>query len=99
MQTGLYGGRLGTSFKVDRPPALVTRTRGGFQLAVTELRYDAAGFGMSEPLPADDAYLVALHLVALRRNEVWLDGELVQARPTSQGELSFYDLQRRPIAG
>jgi AraC-like DNA-binding protein len=68
-------------------------------LAVTELRHDAVGFGMSDPLQADDAYLVALHLVGVRRNEVWLDGQLTQAQPTAPGDLSFYDLQRRPIAG
>jgi AraC family transcriptional regulator len=99
VQTGLYGERLGSSFRVGKASSLVTRTRGGFPLAVTELRHDATGFGLSDPLPPDDAYLVALHLVAVRRNEVWLDGQLTQAQATRQGDLSFYDLQRRPIAG
>lgn len=99
MHTGLYGERLGRSFRVGHSPALVTRTRGGFDLAVTELRCDTAGFGMSDPLPRDNAYLVALHLVGSARNEVWLDGQLTQARTTAPGDLSFHDLQRRPIVG
>jgi AraC-like DNA-binding protein len=99
VQAGLYGKRLGSSFRVGNPPALVTRTRGGFHLAVTELRHDAAGFGMSDPLPLDDAYLVALHLAGIRRNEIWLAGQLSQARPAAPGDLSFYDLQLRPVAG
>lgn len=99
MQAGVYGERLGNSFRVGKPSALVTRTRGGFPLAVTEILYDAAGFGMSDPLPPGDAYLVALHLAEVRRNEIWHDGQLSQARPAAPGDLSFYDLQRRPIAG
>jgi AraC-like DNA-binding protein len=99
VQTGLYGERLGSSFRLATAPALVTRTRGGFDLAVTELRYDAAGFGMSAPLAPDDAWLVALNMVGLRRGELWLDGQLTQARPLAQGDLSFCDLQRRPVLG
>lgn len=99
MQAGLYGERLGSSFRIRNPPALVTRTRGGFDLAVTELRHDPFGFGMSEPLPPDDAYLVTLHLVGTLRSEVWLDGQLTQERAAGQGDLSIHDLRRRPIVG
>lgn len=99
MQAGLYGERLGSSFRVRNPPALVMRTRAGIDLAVTEIRHDAADFGMSHPLPLDDAYLVVLHLVGLRRHEVWLDAHLAQGQPAAPGDASFYDLRRRPIAG
>lgn len=99
MQAGLYGERLGNSFRVGNPSALAMRTRGGFPLAVTELRHDDAGFGLSDPLPLDDAYLVVLHLARLTCHEVWLDGHLSQAQQTEPGGLSFYDLRRRPIVG
>lgn len=99
VQAGVYGERLGRPFRIDDPATLATRTRGGFPLAVTELRHDAAGFGMSDPLPRDDAYLVALHVIGVRRHEVWLDGQLAQTQATRSGEVSLYDLQRHPIAG
>lgn len=90
---------MGRPFRVDDPATLVTRTRGGFPLAVTELRRDDSGFGMSDPMPQDDAYLVALHVIGVRRHEVWLDGQLTQTQATRPGEVSLYDLQRRPITG
>ena len=98
MQTGLYGERLGRSFQVGDAPALTARTRGGSDLAVTELRRDGAGLGLTEPLPVDDAYLVALHLLGVDRHETWTDGHQTQAGPVARGSLVFHDLQRDPIA-
>lgn len=97
VQTGLYGERLGRSFKVGQAPALTARTRGGFELAVTELRHGTGDVGLTSSLPVDDGYLLALNLLDVQRHETWAEGELMQAGAVSRGGLIFHDLQRDPI--
>lgn len=98
MQNGLYGERLGRSFRIANPPTLVSRTQGGSHLAVTELRCDTADFGMSDPLPSDDAYLVVVNAMAVARQELWVDGELVNSGSARADDMHFCDLQRSPMA-
>lgn len=97
LQQGLYGERLGRSFRIEKPPTLVSRTRGGCRLAVTELRCDTAEFGLSGPFPAEDAYLVVVHAIAVRHQEWWLGGQLVSAGSARPGDMYFCDLQRSPM--
>src|SRR6185312_5135591 len=97
MHHGAYGQRLARSFHLDDPPTLLGSTGGGCVLAVTELRLDESGCGMTAPLGSDDAYLVGLQLRRLQRHELWLDGCPVATRPTAEGTSCFYDLQRNPV--
>lgn len=94
---GLYGERLGSAFSVSNAPSLVSRTRGGFQLAATELRNDASSFQMSTQFPVEDAYLVTLHLADLHRHDQWLNGQLVRAHSRQRGDVCFSDLRQRPV--
>lgn len=98
MQNGLYGERLGRPFKIANPPALVSRTRGGHALAITELRCDAADFGLTQPLPVDDAYLIVVHTAAVRRHELWLGGELVNSQPARPDDVCICDLKQGAAA-
>lgn len=93
----LYGKRLGSAFGVNSALSLVSRTRGGFVLAATELRNDASSFEMSKQFPAEDAYLVTLNLADSHRHDQWLDGQLVCAHSRQQGDICFSDLRQRAV--
>ncbi|WP_232821020.1 AraC family transcriptional regulator [Dyella sp. C11] len=91
------GERLGRSFHLRRPPALITETRNGHVLAVTELRLEQ-GCGLTAPIGHDDAYLVCLHLRELSGFELWQDGVPVAMNPPPCHGTVVLDLTRNPIA-
>jgi AraC family transcriptional regulator len=98
LHNGLYAERLGRSFRISAPPTLVTRTAGGHHLALTELECTAPGFGFTDPMPADDAYLVVVHTIGVNRHEQWLAGQLLHAGVARPNDMSFLDLRAGPVA-
>ncbi len=74
MYEGAFGERLGRSFHIGSPPTLQSQTKRGSRLAVTELRIDKAGYGMTSPMGSDDAYLICLNLKQQTAHELWCDG-------------------------
>lgn len=97
MYHGAYGDRLGRSFHLDHPPVLRSRTRRGVPLAVTELRIDRAGYGMTSPIGSEDAYLICLNLRGQSTHELWCDGHNVCSAAYEGGSSYLLDLQRDPI--
>ena len=98
MYHGAYGDRLGHSFHLSAPPVLHSRTPHGVRLAVTELRIDRAGYGMTSPMGSEDAYLVCLNLRKQRTHELWCDGHSVCSTSYESGTIYVLDLRRDPIA-
>lgn len=98
MQQGAYGQRLAHSFHLNDPPTLQVSTDGGSVLAVTELRLDESGCGMTAPLGHDDAYLVCLQLRSLHKHELWLDGTALGVRSSTAGMSCIHDLRRNPVS-
>jgi AraC family transcriptional regulator len=98
LENGMYGERLGRSFRVAAPPTLTCQTHGGHTLALTELRCDRSDFGLSEPMPLNDAYLIVVNAIPVKRQELWLGGQLVNSGPSRAGDMSFYDLRISPVA-
>ena len=98
MYCGAYGDRLGRSFHLNNPPVLHSRTRRGSHLAVTELRIDQAGYGMTSPMGSEDAYLVCLNLRKQNTHELWCDGHSVRSTSYEGGTTYVLDLRRDPIA-
>jgi AraC-like DNA-binding protein len=93
---GAYGERLGRWAHVDAPPALVTRSLRRSQIAVTELRHEAPPLGVvTDPIPAEDAFLVALQLRAYPHHQHWEAGKGVSA-VYGAGHTTLYDLKRSP---
>lgn len=95
---GAFGKRLGDAFHLRNAPTLITRSLQKSTLAVTELKCDQPNMGKTEPLPLENAYLVALQLRECHDHDLYFDGHL--ARPTNfdAGVTSMYDLRRNPIA-
>jgi AraC family transcriptional regulator len=98
MYHGAYGDRLGRSFHLHNPPVLHSRTQRGAHLAVTELRIDQAGYGMTSPMGSDEAYLVCLNLREQSTHELWCDGHSVCSTAYAGGTTYILDLRRDPIA-
>jgi AraC family transcriptional regulator len=98
MQQGAYGQRLAHSFHLDDPPTLQVATEGGSVLAVTELRLDESGCGMTAPLGHDDAYLIGLQLRDLHKHELWLHGSTLGICSSIAGMSCVYDLQCNPVS-
>ncbi len=61
---GAYGDSLASAFGMNRAPTIISRALQKSTLAVTELKGDLPKFGLTTPLPREDAYLVALQLRA-----------------------------------
>ena len=77
---GVYGDLLASAFGLSRAPTIVSRALHKSTLAVTELRGDLPNFGLTAPLPREDAYLVALQLRACHDHDLYFDGRLVRPR-------------------
>ncbi|WP_347260910.1 AraC family transcriptional regulator [Rudaea sp.] len=97
-QRGAYGSTLAEAFRLDRAPALVTRSLNKSRLAMTEVRCDREQFGMTKPIPREDAYLVAVQMGPCERHELWSDDRPAEVSPIVGGETMIYDLRRNPIA-
>jgi AraC family transcriptional regulator len=95
---GAYGDRLGAAFRQKDPPTLTSQTLRKNRLAVTEVRCDRSNFGLTEPIPCEDAYLVALQVCQVPDHELWVDGRPARATPFGAGQTSIYDLNRNPVA-
>lgn len=98
MRVGAYGNRLGRTFRMPKPPTLVSSSLQGWRLAVTEMRHEVPGFGFTDPVVPENAFLLSLELHGLRQMEVWLDGRSVANKPVLPGGTNFFDLARNPVA-
>jgi AraC family transcriptional regulator len=87
---------LADTFRIGHTPALVSRTLTHTPVAVTRCRLDAPSHGPTSPIPAEDAYMLVLHLGARIPRELWLDGQSVHTEPMNPGEGALHDLRRRP---
>jgi AraC-like DNA-binding protein len=90
---------LGAYFGLNDAPVLLSQTLHKTSIAVTQLRCDAPGLGRSEPIPADDAFLVALQVRAYPAHDFWVSGKAIVAGPYAAGETIVYgDVRTDPIA-
>lgn len=97
IQAGAYGQRLGQFLRLkETPPALVTRSLRGTELAVTETRNDRPVPGLSGSFAAEDAFLVSLKLQDYPDCELWDDGKCIMKADVHAGTTYLYDLKRDP---
>lgn len=97
MYEGAFGERLGRSFGISSPRTLESLTKRGSRLAVTELRIDEEGYGMTSPMGSDDAYLICLNLKRQAAHELWCDGRSVCSTAYEAGTTYLLDLRRDPF--
>jgi AraC family transcriptional regulator len=97
MFQGAYGVRLGRSFRLNNPPVLHAETQQGIRLAVTELRIDKPGYGITGPMGIEDAYLICLNLRAQSTHELWYKGCSVGSGAYPAGSVHIVDLRCDPV--
>jgi AraC family transcriptional regulator len=97
-RTGAYGHRLGSRFRIEVAPALISKTLRKTEVAVTRLQLDTADLRLTEPFPQEDAYLVAVMLRDVPKHDFWLDGRAMPRSPFLAGSSVIYDLKQNPIA-
>lgn len=86
------------AFHAPDTPTLHTRTLHKSTVAATELRCDQRNFGMTAPIPREDAYLIALQIRACPNHDLYFDGRRVQPKNFLGGVTTIYDLRTDPVA-
>ncbi|GGF04728.1 hypothetical protein GCM10011611_07660 [Aliidongia dinghuensis] len=90
--TGAYGHRLGRYFGLDAAPSLVTSGPRRRRFAVTRLCCGRDQLGLKQTIPAEDAFIVILHLAAIGHLELWRHGHPVSAGTYAPGSISIANL-------
>ena len=73
-ENGAYGRRLADCLHSENSRALLSRSLRKGVIAFTEIRSDNPTHVISDPIPREDAFLVALQLRDLPHHKYWEDG-------------------------
>lgn len=95
---GAYGNGLVRAFKADATSHLVTTSLRKSRLAVTRVRRDTPGHGLTSALPSESAYSVLLQLRDCPKRELFHDGRSVYRGGYGARTTSIVDLEEKPTA-
>lgn len=95
---GAFGDRLGNCFRLAEAPAFIAQGLDAGEVAVTRIRCERTNNGLTNPIPREDALLVAVQLRDCARHELWIDGRRRITGPLSAGVTCVYDLRTNPVA-
>lgn len=93
-----YGDTMGDYFGAAQEPLLVQSASMANDVAVTYLRCDADGTGMTAPIPPEAAVLLAVQLRPLLEHRLWFDGVDANVPSYGVGALTMMDLRAKPTA-
>jgi AraC-like DNA-binding protein len=96
--TGAYGAGLAGCFRVDASSHLATSTLKKSKLAVTRVRRDTPGHGLTSPLPVEPAFSVLLQLRDSPKRELFMAGRSVHRGGYGARTTSIVDLEQQPTA-
>ncbi len=92
-----YGQRLGERLRVEKAPAIVTKTLRKAEIAVTEIRCDDPLPGMTSSVQREDAYLLGLTLRDFAHRVYWEEGRQTPVCDLRAGDTCIHDLKRDPV--
>ena len=90
---GAYGEGLTRYFRPDETSHLITSTLRKSRLAVTRIRRDTPGHGLTSPLPREAAFSVLLQLRDSPKRELFLCGRSVHRAGYGARTTSIVDLE------
>jgi AraC family transcriptional regulator len=96
VKSGAYGARIAADLHLADAPSITVRARRGGQLAVTRLRCDTGLKDLTEPIRAESAFLVNLHLRDVDSYKWWFQGRHEAAVSYSRGAVDIVDLELGP---
>jgi AraC family transcriptional regulator len=96
--TGAYGDGLVRYFRAESSSHLITSAPRKSKLAVTRIRRDTPGHGLTSPVAAEAAFLVLLQLRDSPVRELFMGGRSVYRGGYSARTTSIVDLQQEPTA-
>jgi AraC-like DNA-binding protein len=80
-------------FRMPDAAQLVTRGLEHSSLAVTEIRYDGANYGMTDPVINQDAFTIGLQLRPYKFHELWYEGKARPVPDVKVGDTLLFDLR------
>lgn len=95
---GAYGDGLARYFRADASSHLVISALRKSKLAVTRIRRDTPGHGLTAPLPAESAFSVLLQLRDSPKRELFIGGRSVYRGGYGARTTSIVDLELEPTA-
>jgi AraC-like DNA-binding protein len=95
-EQGPYGRRIARLFKLETAQARTTALKTAL-LAATRLTSGIRGVGMTQPIPAEKAYIVSLQLRDLIGNEIWKAGRPIAKGPSPEGSITIVHLADEPV--
>jgi AraC family transcriptional regulator len=95
-ESGAYGRRLADRLHSESSRALVSRTVRNGVVGCTEVRSDHPTYAVSDPIPREDAFLIALQLRDFPDHKYWEDGHQFSVFNLRAGWTTLYDLRRDP---
>lgn len=93
----LFGG-VAEAFRLRDAQKLLIRGLDTATLAVTEIVNNRRNFGMTDPMPYCDGFMLGVQLRPIRHHELWFDGTPMDVDGLQAGDSLFYDLRRSPRA-
>ena len=93
--SGAYGRQLAERLHSESTRVLVRALRKSV-VGFTEIRSDNPTCAVSDPIPREDAFLVALQLRDFPDHKYWEDGRQAPVCSLQVGCTTFYDLKRSP---
>ena len=95
-EIGAYGRRLADRLHSESSRALVSNASRKGVVGFTEIRSDHPTHALSDPIPREDAFLVALQLRNFPDHKYWEEGRQFPAFTLRAGWTTLYDLKRDP---
>ena len=95
-ESGAYGRRLTDRLHSQASRALLSRSLRKSVVGLTETRTDHPTHALSDPIPREDAFLVALQLRDFPNHGYWEDGRQSPVFSLKAGCTTLYDLKRAP---
>ena len=95
-ENGAYGRRLADRLHSETSRAIVSHTVRRSVVGLTEIRSDHPTHAISDPIPREDAFLIALQLRNYPDHKYWEEGRQFPVFNLRAGWTTFYDLKRDP---
>ena len=96
LESGAYGRRLADRLHSESSRTLVSHTLCNSVVGMTEIRSNHPTHTISDPIPREDAFLIALQLRDFPDHRYWEEGRQFPVSSLPAGWTTLYDLKRDP---